>query len=71
MPELTNFPLVTVHRPDPSGLYATLEWQRVGARTMLQHYLRLDTTLNELTNHCRYFHIPIGKGWALNGLIGS
>jgi len=27
------------------NLYAVLEWQRVGARVMIQHYLAVDITL--------------------------
>lgn len=65
MPELTNFPIVTLHQSDPLNLYSTLEWQKVGAKSIMQHYMRLNDTLNELIEHCRYFHIPIGKFWFL------
>ncbi|KAK7499885.1 hypothetical protein BaRGS_00008976, partial [Batillaria attramentaria] len=61
MPGLSDFPLVPVHISDSETLYNVLDWQRVGSRRMLQHYLNVDIVLQAMMEQCRYFHIPIGN----------
>lgn len=61
MPGLDEYPLVPVHVSDSEGLYNVLDWQRHGARRMMQHYLNADLILQTITEHCRYLHIPIGN----------
>ena len=45
MPELAAWPLVPIHAADEDGLYRSLDWQRVGARRMIQHYLNVNLNL--------------------------
>ncbi|XP_070201892.1 DNA polymerase epsilon catalytic subunit A-like [Littorina saxatilis] len=61
MPGLSDFPLVPVHITDGDSLYNVLDWQRVGSRRMLQHYLNVDIVLQAMMEQCRYFHIPLGN----------
>uniref|UniRef100_A0A1B6LUL8 DNA polymerase epsilon catalytic subunit n=1 Tax=Graphocephala atropunctata TaxID=36148 RepID=A0A1B6LUL8_9HEMI len=61
MPGLNDFPVVPIHIQDMDSLYATLDWQRVGAKTMLRHYLNMETGLQLSTEQCRYFHVPLGN----------
>ncbi|KAI9558619.1 hypothetical protein GHT06_015407 [Daphnia sinensis] len=58
---LNEFPLVPIHSTDPDGLYNVLDWQRVGSKTCLRHFLRLRSVLEANLEQCRYFHIPIGN----------
>ena len=52
MPILGDYPLVPIHIADSETLYNVLDWQRVGAKVMLRHFLKSDmyfqATLNEL-----------------------
>ncbi|XP_060084893.1 DNA polymerase epsilon catalytic subunit A-like, partial [Ylistrum balloti] len=61
MPGLQDFPLVPVHISDSETLYNVLDWQRVGSRRMLQHYLNVDIILHAMVEQCRYLHIPMGN----------
>lgn len=61
MPVLTNFPLVPINVSDENNLYAVLDWQRIGACRMIQHYLNVDIILQAMLEQCRYFHIPLGN----------
>jgi hypothetical protein len=51
--ELSDFPLVALHVRDAESLYSTLEWQRVGARAIVRHYLNLDAVLQLTIEQCR------------------
>lgn len=46
VPVLEEFPLVPVHVADRIS-YGVLDWQRLGARRMIRHYLNLDTCLSQ------------------------
>lgn len=46
VPVLEEFPLVPVHVADKIS-YGVLDWQRLGARRMIRHYLNLDTSLSQ------------------------
>lgn len=61
MPMLNEFPFIKTHIADIDNLYSTLEWQKVGAKTMIRHYLECEKTLHLMLEQCRYFHAPIGN----------
>ena len=61
MPMLNEFPVVKTHIQDVENLYNTFEWQKVGAKTMLRHYLECERTVDLMIEQCRYFHAPIGN----------
>nr|XP_003707004.1 PREDICTED: DNA polymerase epsilon catalytic subunit A [Megachile rotundata] len=61
MPLLNDFPLISTHVQDIDNLYATLEWQKVGAKIMIRHYLKSQQILELMTEQCRFFHAPIGN----------
>ncbi|XP_063387130.1 DNA polymerase epsilon catalytic subunit 1 isoform X2 [Cydia fagiglandana] len=71
VPGLSEFPLVPLHVRDVETLYNTLEWQRVGARTIVRHYLNLDSVLTLTAEQCRYFHVPLGNLPADPTLFGA
>ena len=68
---LNEFPLVPVHASDPDGMYNVLDWQRVGSRACLRHFLRLRSIMDTQLEQCRYFHIPIGNLPADANLFGA
>lgn len=53
MPVLDEFPVVPVHVVDEIS-YNVLEWQRLGARRMIRHYLNLDSCLSQAFDMARY-----------------
>ncbi|XP_064470762.1 DNA polymerase epsilon catalytic subunit A-like [Ornithodoros turicata] len=61
MPGVTEFPMVPVHARDSDHLYRVMEWQKVGAKAMVRHYLNIETILTTMLEQCRYFHVPIGN----------
>ncbi|XP_052824360.1 DNA polymerase epsilon catalytic subunit A-like [Octopus bimaculoides] len=61
MPEMINFPMVPIHMSDSNTLYNVLDWQRVGSRRMLQHYMNVKLILQVMLEQCRYLHIPLGN----------
>lgn len=71
MPSLRDFPFVSTHIKDPESLYSTLEWQRSGAKVMLQHFLKSEQIVSLMTEQCRYFHTPIGNIPADPTLFGA
>ncbi|RVE40428.1 hypothetical protein evm_014922 [Chilo suppressalis] len=54
MPGLSDFPLVPLHVRDVETLYNTLEWQRIGARAIMRHYLNLESVLQLTIEQCRF-----------------
>lgn len=71
MPGLSDFPIVPIHVRDVETLYSALEWQRIGARAIVRHYLGLDAVLQLTIEQCRYFHVPIGNMPADPTLFGA
>ncbi|XP_049878007.1 DNA polymerase epsilon catalytic subunit 1 [Pectinophora gossypiella] len=71
MPGLTDFPLVPLHVRDVESLYSTLDWQRIGARAIVRHYLNLEPVLDLTIEQCRYFHVPLGNMPADPTLFGA
>ena len=61
MPILGDYPLVPIHITDSEGLYNVLDWQRVGAKVMLRHFLKSDVYFQATLEQCRYFHVPVGN----------
>lgn len=61
MPLISEFPVVRLHVRDVETLYSALDWQRVGARAIVRHYLGLNAILQLAVEQCRYFHVPIGN----------
>ncbi|KAK3581719.1 hypothetical protein CHS0354_015350 [Potamilus streckersoni] len=61
MPGLMDFPLVPIHITDSEVLYNVLDWQRVGCRRMIQHYMNVDIILQAMIEQSRYLHIPVGN----------
>lgn len=53
MPVLDEFPVVPVHVVDEIS-YNVLDWQRLGARRMIRHYLNLDSCLSQAFDMARY-----------------
>lgn len=53
MPVLEEFPVVPVHVIDEIS-YSVLDWQRLGARRMIRHYLNLDSCLSQAFDMARY-----------------
>lgn len=61
MPLLNEFPVISTHVRDVENLYATLEWQKIGAKMMIQNYLKCQQIVELMAEQCRYFHAPIGN----------
>ncbi|KAL6267362.1 hypothetical protein P5V15_000437 [Pogonomyrmex californicus] len=71
MPLLNEFPLVSTHVRDVENLYGTLEWQKVGAKMMVRHYLKSQQIVELIAEQCRFFHAPIGNIPADPTLFGA
>lgn len=53
MPGLAEFPLIPIHVRDVETLYNSLDWQRLGARAIVRHYLNLESVIDVTTEQCR------------------
>ncbi|KMQ97138.1 dna polymerase epsilon catalytic subunit a [Lasius niger] len=71
MPLLNEFPLVNTHVRDVENLYGTLEWQKIGAKMMVRHYLKSQQIVELMAEQCRFFHAPIGNISADPTLFGA
>ena len=71
IPFLNEFPVIRTHIQDVENLYNTFEWQKIGAKTMVRHYLECERTLNLMIEQCQYFHAPIGNIPADATLFGA
>ncbi|XP_070151700.1 DNA polymerase epsilon catalytic subunit 1 isoform X2 [Polyergus mexicanus] len=71
MPLLNEFPLVNTHVRDVENLYGTLEWQKIGAKMMIRHYLKNQQIVELMAEQCRFFHAPIGNIPADPTLFGA
>ena len=58
---MADFPLVPIHMVDVDTLYNTLDWQRVGCRHMIRHFLRIKEVLNISIKQSRYIQAPVGN----------
>ncbi|XP_043487163.1 DNA polymerase epsilon catalytic subunit 1 isoform X1 [Polistes fuscatus] len=71
MPLLHEFPLIDTHVRDVENLYNTMEWQKLGAKMMIRHYLKIQQILELMIEQCRFFHVPIGNVPADPTLFGA
>jgi hypothetical protein len=49
IPALADFPMIPIHVSDSETLYSVLDWQRVGAKCMFNHFLKFPTYLQVRT----------------------
>jgi len=70
VPVLGDFPVVPIHVIDFDNLYHVLDWQRIGSRMMIRHFLRIKTVLQAAITQSRYFQVPIGNIPADSTLFG-
>ncbi|XP_066584539.1 DNA polymerase epsilon catalytic subunit 1 isoform X2 [Prorops nasuta] len=61
MPILNEFPIVNTYIQDIENLYSVFDWQRVGTKMMMRHYLKSQQMVELLIEQARYFHAPIGN----------
>lgn len=61
MPVMLDFPQVKIHIADDASLLSGLDWQRVGTRAMIRHYLNLNHVVELMLEQSRYFHVPVGN----------
>lgn len=61
MPLFGDFPQVLIHVQDLEDLYNVMDWQKIGAKALIRHYLNSERVLDLMTEQCRYFHLPIGN----------
>ncbi|XP_062555151.1 DNA polymerase epsilon catalytic subunit 1 [Armigeres subalbatus] len=71
IPACTEFPEAQIHISDDASLLYGLDWQRIGARIMIRHYLNLHNVTRMMLDQCRYFQIPLGNMPADAILFGS
>lgn len=61
LPIISEFPQIPIHITDDAALLSGLEWQRFGARSIMRHFLNLNTVVDLMLEQCRYFHLPVGN----------
>lgn len=71
VPALKEFPTTQIHVQDIEELYSSLEWQKVGGRALLRHYLNSKRVLELMIEQCRYFHLPVGNMPADPAIFGA
>lgn len=52
-------------------LYNVIEWQKVGARALVRHYLNSERVLSLMIEQSQYFHLPLGNMPSDPALFGS
>uniref|UniRef100_A0A1I7UZR9 DNA polymerase epsilon catalytic subunit n=1 Tax=Caenorhabditis tropicalis TaxID=1561998 RepID=A0A1I7UZR9_9PELO len=70
IPNLGLFPVVRLHIKEPSSLLNQIDWQKVVARRVLQHYLNSSFFLTDYIEWARYLRVPIGNLPADHALFG-
>lgn len=71
MPSMSDFPQAEIHIADDASLLSGLEWQRHGTRSIIRHFLNLNSVVDLMLEQCRYFHLPIGNMPADTVLYGA
>lgn len=61
MPGLNDFPIVNTHVKDLDNLYSTLDWQKIGARVMIRHFVKSQLLLDLMIDQCKFFSAPLGN----------
>ncbi|XP_050295840.1 DNA polymerase epsilon catalytic subunit 1 [Anthonomus grandis grandis] len=56
-----DFPHTQIFVRDDDELYNVLDWQKIGAKALVRHYLNSESALDVMTEQSRYFHIPVGN----------
>ncbi|XP_025837463.1 DNA polymerase epsilon catalytic subunit A [Agrilus planipennis] len=68
---LNEYPTMQVHVKDMDDLYNNLEWQKIGARALVRHYLNSEEAISLTIKQCRYFHLPVGNMPSDPALFGA
>uniref|UniRef100_A0A6P7GFS4 DNA polymerase epsilon catalytic subunit n=1 Tax=Diabrotica virgifera virgifera TaxID=50390 RepID=A0A6P7GFS4_DIAVI len=68
---LMDFPQVQIHVQDIEELYNVIDWQKVGARAIVRHYLNSEKVLELMTEQSRYFQLPLGNMPSDPAIFGS
>lgn len=61
VPQMGEFPLVPIHVMDEEDLYASLQWQQIGSKALIQHFLRFQIMLEAAIEQSRFLQIPVGN----------
>ncbi|EFO95728.1 hypothetical protein CRE_13961 [Caenorhabditis remanei] len=70
IPNLGLFPNVRLHLTEPSSLLNQIDWQKVVARRVLQHYFNSFFFLTDYLEWAKYLRVPIGNLPADHALFG-
>ncbi|UMM15271.1 hypothetical protein L5515_002763 [Caenorhabditis briggsae] len=70
IPNLGLFPNVQLHITEPSSLLNQIDWQKVVARRVLQHYFNSFFFLTDYLEWARYLRVPLGNLPADHALFG-
>lgn len=52
---LGELPTVPIYVRDVENLYDRIDWQHIGARAIIRHFLGLDTLIDFTIEQCRYY----------------
>ncbi|OUC43799.1 hypothetical protein D917_09513 [Trichinella nativa] len=58
---LSYFPVVKLRIVDGENLFSCLDWQRVGCKKVVTHFLNINSYLTTFKDLCRYMRIPLGN----------
>ncbi|KRZ35611.1 DNA polymerase epsilon catalytic subunit A [Trichinella pseudospiralis] len=58
---LSYFPVVKLRIVDGENLFSCLDWQRVGCKKLVTHFLNIYSYLTTFKDLCRYMRIPLGN----------
>nr|CAH7746305.1 unnamed protein product [Callosobruchus chinensis] len=61
IPHFNEFPQVQIYVQDIEELYNVMDWQKIGAKALVRHYLNSERVLELMSEQCRYFHVPLGN----------
>ncbi|CAB0006741.1 unnamed protein product [Nesidiocoris tenuis] len=53
MPTLNSWPIVPIHVQDKDSIFNVLDWQRVGSKLIIKHFLNMEPALALQTEQCR------------------
>ncbi|XP_064211685.1 DNA polymerase epsilon catalytic subunit 1 isoform X2 [Tribolium castaneum] len=71
IPLFSDFPQVQIHITDEEELYNVMDWQKIGGRALVRHYLNSEKVLDLMIEQSRYFHLPVGNMPPDPALFGS